>query len=234
MILRNKRKERWLVAAFLLCLSLTLTVYCWQQDGQWDIPVLAKFDALKGTVICIDPGHGGRDPGAVWRGTYEKDINLHIAKYLAAILRKQGVQVILTRIKDEHCAIKPLNGSFQLAELNRRLQIAQRSKAQILVSIHCNSEKKCIYWGAQTFFGAGKSKSKELAQDIQRKLVNVRNTKRKAVAGNYYLLKNSNIPAVIVEVGYLSHKKDRSLLKSSSFRWKVAYAIAQGIASYYN
>lgn len=234
MKLRNKRTKRWLGAAFLFCLSLTLTRYWWLQEGQWDIPVLASMGTLKDKIICIDPGHGGRDPGAVWRKTYEKDINLHIAKYLTTILKKQGARVILTRIKDEHCASKPLQGSFQLAELNRRLEIAQRSGAQLLISIHCNSEKKCIYWGPQTFYGTGKQKSRELAREIQHQLVNVRHTKRRAVEGDYYLLRNSNVPAVIVEVGYLSHERDRVLLKSNNFRWKIAYAIAQGIVNYYN
>lgn len=221
------------MAAFLLCISLLYTYFWWVAEVQWVVPTLSGSGPLKGKIICLDAGHGGRDPGAVAGRLVEKEINLDLAKRVAVLLKKEGARIILTRTRDKNMAYRPFQGSLQLAGLRERAHIAERSGGHIFVSIHCNSEAEGKYSGPQTFYERGNSQSAKLARLIQEELVQVRSTGRQAVPGDYYLLSSVKCPAVIVEVGFISHARDRSLLSSSSFRRQIAQAITQGIMRYF-
>lgn len=225
-------RRRRLVAAFLL--SLLLCFFLWQINRDvFVVSVLNASGPLRGKTICIDPGHGGRDPGAIGGGLQEKNLNLDMARKTAAYLRKQGARVIMTRNEDRSRAQHRLKGSFQLAELYQRSKLPSKIGAQALISIHCNSEVKKIYYGSQTFFEKGDSAGKGLAKAIQKELIAIRPSKRIAVPGEYYLLEKVKAPAVIVEVGYLSHPGDALLLASPNFRTAVAEAIGRGVVAYF-
>lgn len=222
-ILRYRR----LKAALLFFLLALYSIYWYLHEGQWVIPVSSFM--TKGKMVCLDPGHGGRDPGAVFGSINEKNLNLDIAKRVAVLLKKEGVRVFLTRTKDSNLAHKSFEGSMQRAELRERLLLAKKRKSDIFVSIHCNSEEKAAHFGPQTFYQENSQESILLASIIQRELIKVLSTHRQAIPGRYYLMENSSIPTVIVEIGYLSHPKDRSLLAESNFRQSVAKAITKGI-----
>ncbi|MFZ5755026.1 MAG: N-acetylmuramoyl-L-alanine amidase family protein [Bacillota bacterium] len=226
-------QKRRPTAAFLLCLSLLYTYFWWVTEVQWVVPTLNGTGPLKGKIICLDAGHGGRDPGAVAGRVLEKDINLDITKRVAVLLKKEGARPVLTRTRDKNMAYRPFQGSLQLAGLRERAHIAERSGGHVFVSIHCNSEAEGKYSGPQTFYERGNSRSAQLARLIQEELVQVRSTGRQAIPGDYYLLSSARSPAVIVEVGFLSHARDRSLLTSPPFRQQVAEAIARGILRYF-
>lgn len=225
--------RRRLTAALILIIAVYFSYSWWNEAGQWVIPVGTKAGSLLGRTICIDPGHGGRDPGAVWGKIMEKNLNLNMARELEKILRKEGVRVVLTRTGDQNRAIKPRNGSYQLAELFLRARTSAINKAELYISIHCNSEKTRTYYGPQTFYEQNDPKGARLAKEIQKELVSLRPTNRKAISGKYYLLEKVTVPTVIVEVGYLSHGGDRSLLQQASFRRQAAGAIARGIKNYF-
>lgn len=229
MYLANRR----LRAVFFLCLSIFYSLFWWSQEGWIIMPVMSSRGFLQGRVICIDPGHGGRDPGAVAGRVKEKDMNLDIARKLAKSLQREGARVFMTRTGDKGRAVKPLQGSFQLAELNQRARLVKDIKAHVFISVHCNSDPQSMYYGPQTFYKEGSQRGASLARFVQLELVGIRKTNRRAIPGRYYLLNNSAVPAVIVEVGYLSNKGDLTLLGKEGFRQSLAEAITRGVINFY-
>ena len=184
-------------------------------------------------IIVIDAGHGGRDPGAVAGDVYEKNINLDIAKRLEKLLKQKGYKVIMTRTKDVNLVNWKDNGSYQRASLWQRAQLSKEKNAKLLISIHCNSDRNKVFYGPQTFYHPQSNSGKRLAQSIQEELIQVRDTRRQAIPGDYYLLNNTSCITVIVELGYLSNAKDRSMLCLPDFQQKFAQAITRGVEKVY-
>jgi N-acetylmuramoyl-L-alanine amidase len=194
-------------------------------------------DKISGRLVVIDPGHGGHDPGAVAPdGILEKDIVLNIAKHLQGFLNQAAVHTILTREGND--SVKPAPGRSFLGskrqDLIERAEIANRAKADLFISIHCNSFPQSIWSGAQTFYYPGQAESKRLAVVIQSELVRrLGPNRRQANAGDYRVLKDTHMPAVVVEVGFLSNPREARLLADPSYQKKVAEAIYWGILRYY-
>lgn len=187
---------------------------------------------LVGRVIVLDPGHGGYDPGMVKDGILEKDIVLDISLLLREMLQKAGAVVIMTREKDEDLLVVPA-GPKKREDLANRLKIIKESRAEIFVSIHANAIHSPHWRGAQTFYYEGQEKSKILAGCIQEVLVELmKNTEREIKAGDYFLLRNSPVPAVIVEVGFMSNPVEMKLLVEPSYQKKIAWCIYLGIVRY--
>lgn len=187
---------------------------------------------LVGTTIVIDPGHGGYDPGVQVSGIKEKEINLEVALILRDFLQQGGAEVVMTRERDKDF-LEVIAGPKKRMDMKRRLEIIEGSKADILLSIHCNSIPSSRWAGAQTFFQAGREDGRMLAELIQGELIRVlQNTDRQVKGGNYFLLAQSSAPGVIVEVGFLSNPREASLLKTPGYREKVAWAIYGGVINY--
>jgi len=205
--------------------------------GSGVVPVLAPIrDAVSGNKVVIDPGHGGIDGGAVGKnGLIEKDVNLDISKELELLLNRNAVYTVMTRDTDKDL-IEPdeyIMGSRKREELNRRIQIVSESGADLFISIHANSFSKPQWSGAQVFYRDGCEESKRLAETIQAELVSqLGPNTRKAKTADLYILNNVNIPAVLIEVGFLSNLKEEQLLADSSYRQKVAQVICKGINNY--
>lgn len=181
--------------------------------------------------IVLDPGHGGWDPGKVAAdGTEEKGINLKIAAMLQGFLEQGGAMVTTTRISDEAV------DTGKRADLKKRVEIAKSDNADLFISIHQNSFPKSTVKGAQVFYNKNSEESKRLAFLIQSRLKEVAdyNNERVAKANeNYYVLKNLNIPGVIVECGFLSNGVEKEKLVSKEYQEKIAWAIYMGILDYY-
>ena len=147
-------------------------------------------EKVAGRLVVIDPGHGGSDPGAVAPdGTLEKDIVLNIAKYLQNRLNQAAVYTILTRSEDGW--VKPGPGSSffgsKRQDLVERAEIANRSQADLFISIHCNSFPQSIWYGAQTFYYPGREESRRLAVAIQTELaLRLGPNRRQANAGTSF------------------------------------------------
>lgn len=187
-------------------------------------------------VIVIDVGHGGNDPGKVSAdGTQEKDVNLEIAKYLKDYLIAQDYTVYLTRETD--CGLYDEGASNKkTSDLRNRILFFQEKNATLMVSIHQNSYSDTIQHGAQTFYYSTSEPSKLLAETIQSSLLKLDNTNTRAAksSDSYYLLKNSSMPAVIVECGFLSNPEETAKLTDPNYQKKLAYAISLGICEYDN
>jgi len=224
------RRERLRLVLLMGILVILLGLIISGQLGLFFYGKIAPVLAHGKPLIIIDAGHGGRDPGAVVGGVNEKNINLIIAKEVERLLKNKGYRVSMTRAKDTNLVNWKDNGSYQRASLWQRAHLSKKKNAQVLVSIHCNSDSNKAFFGPQTFYHPQSTKGRELAQTIQAELIKVKPSKRRAIPGNYYLLNNTSCTTVIVELGYLSNEKDRSSLCSTEYRKKFAQAIATGIS----
>lgn len=214
------------------CFSLTMVL----ARGQFLIWTTVPAGAIAGKVVVIDPGHGGIDPGCVGKsGCQEKEIVLAVAKYLRTELAKYNLKIILTREDDRALAE---NGDPRLPwkrrDLEARTQIANQAKADVFLSIHANSFPEPIWSGSQTFYHSSSPDSKLLAESIQDSLVkDLGPNRRRALAADYRVLRDSKMPAVVVEIGFLSNPREEKLLQEAAYQKKVAKAIASGLAAYF-
>ncbi|MDE6025081.1 MAG: N-acetylmuramoyl-L-alanine amidase CwlD [Lachnospiraceae bacterium] len=183
-------------------------------------------------TVVVDAGHGGNDPGKIGvNGTKEKDINLSIALKLKDELEQKGIRVILTRTSDDSLAVEGARNK-KTSDMNRRMEIVNDSGADLLISIHQNSFTDSSVKGAQTFYYNGSKESEVLAVYVQGELVKAldESNKRKAKAGNdYFVLRKSTCPAIIVECGFLSNPKEEASLVDASYQQDIASAIATGV-----
>lgn len=191
---------------------------------------------LKDKIIVIDPGHGGADPGAQNSGIKEKDLNLDISLRLRQVLESKGCKVILTREVDKDFFLPGfvLGRMAKRAELNQRISLASENKADLFISIHANSFPQRNTYGMETYYHIKSATGKELAELIQAQLIRLQpDNKRKAKAGDYYLINQTKMPSVIVEVGFISNPRERKLLMSNNYRDLIAEAIGSGIDQYF-
>ncbi len=185
-------------------------------------------------TVIIDAGHGGIDPGKVGvNGVYEMDINLAIAYKVSDILEEKDIEVIMTR-KDNNGLYKDSDANKKMADMNKRIEIINTSKASLVVSIHQNSFTSSDAKGAQVFYYKESDEGEELAENIQNKLLEMdkSNTRQKKSDMDYYILRKSDIPAVIVECGFLSNPDEARLLSSGDYQDKIAISISDGIIDY--
>ncbi|NLY89157.1 MAG: hypothetical protein GX085_06000 [Firmicutes bacterium] len=192
---------------------------------------------VAGKKVVIDAGHGGRDPGAVGRsGLTEKEITLDIALRLRRLFSRVGVYVVMTREKDlDYGETGDLSrGTRKSRDLAHRIGLANQSGADLLLSIHVNSFPQSIWSGAQCFYEAGSPESKELAVAIQDELAaRLGPNRRRPVAADYLILKATRMPAVTVEVGFISNPREEKLLADTAYREQVAEAIFAGTVAYF-
>lgn len=181
-------------------------------------------------VVIIDAGHGGGDPGAIGlTGTLEKDINLNIALKLQQFIEQSGGLVLMTRTEDEMLA------ENKREDMKLRKRLREENSGDIFISIHLNSFPQESCKGAQTFY-ANNEKSKNLAEKIQKNMVKFLEEDNSRVAKkliDVYLLKDVNIPSVIVECGFLSNSREEKLLKDEKYQSRVAFSIFAGICEYF-
>jgi len=174
-------------------------------------------------LITIDPGHGGRDPGAVGIGNiYEKEIVLDISLQVAELLERQGARVLLTRRDDREIDLEP------------RVQVANRANANIFVSIHANaiSMSRPDVNGVETYYYSSVA-GRTLAEAIQNSMLEATNMNNRGVKeARFYVLRRTRMPAALVEVGFVTGREDAALLADPAFRQRMAAAIARGILQY--
>lgn len=189
---------------------------------------------LFGKVIYIDAGHGGADPGAMYKDIMEKDINLSISKILEDKLTKMGAIVYLTRYGDYDLAVNNTINRKR-SDLSRRGNIINRSMCDLFVSIHLNAESTGIWRGAQVFYDDVNTKNKMFAKILQKNLKKKLHSKRDyKLTNDMYLQKRIERPGVLIEVGFLSNANDRYLLKQESYQNKVATVIVDSMIEYFD
>lgn len=196
-------------------------------------------DEKPAKIILLDPGHGGIDGGAVSpTGTIEKNINLDISIKLKSELEKLGFKVVMTREEDK--GLYSESGTVRQKkreDLSNRAKMIVESNCDIFVSIHLNMFPQRKYYGAQVWYANNESSSK-LANIIQGNfkayLDNENKRIEKPAKDEYRVLRNvGEIPAVLIECGFLSNEVEESKLKTDIYQEKIAKIIALSIQSYF-
>ena len=186
-------------------------------------------------TVVIDAGHGGIDGGVTGTesGVKEADINLDAAKRLKKLFKATGVNAVMTR-ETSAGLYGALSSGFKVRDLNRRVEIAKEVDADVFVSVHMNKYSDSSRRGAQVFFAANDSRSKFLAECVQKALNEMPSSVRKssALAGDYYVLNNAPCPAIICEYGFLSNHEDEKLLLDGDYLEKISYAVFSGVVDY--
>lgn len=187
---------------------------------------------LLGKIIYIDPGHGGIDPGAIYKDIKESEINLKISEKIKNELESLGATVYLTRYGDYDLSL-PNTINRKRSDLSRRGNIINNSNCDIYVSIHLNSETSSSWHGAQVFYDDVNSENEKIAELMQEELKKSLKTTREAKLNNdIYLSKRVKRPGVLIEVGFISNPNERYLLKQDSYQQKAASTITSGIKKY--
>lgn len=187
--------------------------------------------------VVLDAGHGGDDPGKIGiNGAKEKEINLLIAEKVKKYLEANDVRVVMTRESDDGL-YDPGASNKKVQDMKRRIAIIDETAPQITVSIHQNSYSEEYVHGAQVFFYTDSREGQELAEAIQRQLVNKvdpENKRQVKANDSYYLLKKTGTPIVIVECGFLSNGEEAEKLCDDEYQEEIAWAIHMGILQYLN
>jgi len=195
-------------------------------------PFKQSTGSLDQKIIVIDPGHGGTQKGAVSSGVNEMDVNLSIARKLAAALRQTGATVIMTREADV------------TMDLPSRPQVAMDNSANFFIAIHCNSNLfPDSVSGTETYYHGWNPNSIYLAKLVQSAACEstkmpdrgARSDRRDTSSSGFKVLRlldSTDIPAILVECGYLNNGTDRRQLIDPVFQSKLAAGIVEGLKSY--
>ncbi len=169
--------------------------------------------------VILDAGHGGMDGGTYNGDIIEKDINLGIVQYIKEILEENEIKVVLTRTQDE------------LIELQERTAAANEAEGDLFVSIHCNYyEDDAAVYGLECYSCPGQEESADFSNTIISAMKKMEEVKvRSAREAEYYVLKYTNMPAVLVEVGFLSNKAESEKLNTPEYQQTLAQGIADAV-----
>ena len=220
-------------------LGFTFTNYLESKKSSTPLPV---FDKIEKTRFVIDAGHGGEDAGAVaLDGTLEKDLNLEIATLLSSILELNGNEVILTRdndalLYDRYGDLQDYTGKKKVYDLKNRLRIAEEKENSIYVGIHMNKFPEEKYSGLQVYYSPNNPLSQEIATNIRDTVKenlqpnNKRSIKRSD--SSIYVLNGAQIPAVLVECGFLSNQNELARLKDKEYQSSLAMSLFCALCKY--
>ena len=186
---------------------------------------------LAGKTILVDSGHGGKDDGAQREEVKEDEINLIIAQEVKAQLIAQGANVLMTREDDRDLADTE-SDNRKRDDMKKRVEFIECGFCDLFVSIHLNAYPDASVQGAQVFYRAQDDQSELLAQRMQEALSHCSGQKRREKPGDYYILKRTTVPGVLVECGFLSNAEEREKLQSEAYQKQIAAAIVQGMIHY--
>lgn len=174
-------------------------------------------------TVVIDPGHGGKDKGATGAsGAYEKEFSLQVAQKIVQLLEKeQSIEVHLTR-KDD---------SFISSRDSKRVKIASSMNADVLVSIHGNTFTDARVSGIETYYYTNQSRT--LAEKLHKYVAEATQFRDRGVKiEDFFVIREAMMPAVLLELGYLTNQKEESLLLQESMQQHIAEAIVAGLKEY--
>lgn len=188
---------------------------------------------VKNKIITIDPGHGGSDSGAIGPNGYtEKEGAFAISQKVASILNQSGAKVVMTR--DSDVDVYGPNASAR-NELQARVDVGNNANSDIFVSIHCNAFVNPAANGTQTFYYGSSYQGQRLAQSIQEKMIEANGLRDRGISTcNFYVVKHSYMPAVLIETAFITNYDEEALLSDDEWQTTMAKAIAEGINEYFS
>ncbi|MFY9612469.1 MAG: N-acetylmuramoyl-L-alanine amidase family protein [Tissierellaceae bacterium] len=221
------KRFRLVVIILVLIIVITISLIFIKRSS-----IIDKEFKSSEKVIVIDPGHGGRDPGAIgFSGSYEKDINLEISKKLFEALKSKGYKVILTRDKDEY-----IDNSL-------RADLANKKRARVFISIHGNAIKdKVSVKGIQVLYRPhrestiGDLDSSQLAEIILNFMIEGTGAKNMGtiVRNDLMVLNRTKMPAILIECGFISNENEEKLLLTEDYQKRLVDSIVTGLEHYFS
>ncbi|HHV71540.1 MAG TPA: N-acetylmuramoyl-L-alanine amidase, partial [Clostridia bacterium] len=203
-----------------------------------NVCLAALSNRTKIWTVIIDPGHGGIDPGTSSQNgkIKEKDLVLDLGLKIREKLQGSKINVILTRDSDiDLSGMERSGGGRQRKDLNNRVEIAKKNKADILISLHLNWSNDYNAKGAIMFFQKHNSRSKELVSCIQKAFIESSlDIWEPPASRDLYILRTSPVPAVLIELGFVSNDEELILLQDEKYQEKLVNAICSGIKEYIN
>lgn len=177
--------------------------------------------AIGKKIVYIDPGHGGNDHGCVYGGVSEKDVDLEISMLLGAALEDMGYEVVYTREHDEYFS------------LSKRAKFANDCKADIFVSIHCNAYEDASVNGFDVYYNKIAS-ADALAEQVFNSMEDKLDARARSYTyGSYQVLRQSKMPGILIEMGFLSNAEERKNLCDEEYQSLAAAAIAEALHEYF-
>ena len=196
---------------------------------------LRNLTSLEGKLIAIDAGHGGNDAGAIGpSGVMEKTVTLRVALALEKMLKEEGAEVVMTRRDDVEVSPKGKAASA-VEELKARCEVANRVDADIFISIHADSFTNPNARGTTGYYySLGSSNSRRLADLIRKALIEqIKTPSRGTQPCNFYVVRNTAMPATLIELAFISNPDEEKLLNSKEGIQKAAQGILDGIEDYF-
>lgn len=183
-------------------------------------------------VIYIDPGHGGVDPGAVYKDLKESGINLNFSKILGNKLEQLGATVLYTR--DGDYDLSSTKVGRKKSDLSNRVKIINETQPDLYLSVHVNSDSNSSWHGAQVFYSSKNALNKKLAESISNVLEKRKISSRKiAKINNIYMYDRVNSPGVLIEVGFISNYSDRKKMTDDEYIYKFSDLVIEGLANFF-
>ena len=188
--------------------------------------------SLLGKCIYLDPGHGGRDSGAISYTFMEKDMNLLLTKKLRSVLIGKGAVVYMTRDGDYDLSRSSINKKRD--DLYRRVKLINESHCDLYVSMHLNASPSKKWSGIQIFYSDVLDDNKVIADVItdtmRQKMRNVRDVR---CENGYYMYSKLKVPGVLVEAGFVSNPNDNYKIRQGDYQDTLVYYLAHGIENYF-
>ena len=185
-------------------------------------------------TVVIDAGHGGSDPGSIGYKTkvHEADLNLKMTYMLKSKLEGAGINVVLTR-KGDDALIQGSGKKWKREDMEARKEIIKNIRPNMVISLHQNAYTNHSLRGAQVFYDKTSDISKKIADFIQEQFKEHLDRSIKATSpGDYFMLKCTTAPSVIVECGFLSNEEDEKLLLNEDYQEKIVDCIYKGIVNF--
>lgn len=227
----------------LIVYSLLLVIFC---SGLFMCPKCKKYsnaiepststDTVPGHnyTVVIDAGHGGTDPGSIGYKSkvFEADLNLKISKMLEEKLEKTGIMVVMTR-SDKNGLAEGMGKKFKKEDMRLRKELIKNVRPNMVISIHHNSYTNHKLRGAQVFYDKTSDISKQIAECIQKEFIKTLDHSNKSTSpGDYFMLKCTTAPSVIVECGFISNAEEEQLLLTNEYQQKIVDAIYLGVVNF--
>ena len=192
-----------------------------------------KPSPARGHTVVIDPGHGGSDSGAIgYTGLPEKVVALAVSKRTEALLQAAGAHAIMTRTEDTDVSYA---GDTSSGELQARVDVSlEHPEAELFLSVHCNSFTNPDAHGMETYYYPKTDADEYFATLLNEELAAAGGLYNRGVKyAKFYVLRHTEIPASLVELGFLSNPHEEDLLANAGYQEKLAQALVRAIERYF-
>lgn len=212
----------------LLVSLFIISLFCFSVANAKVVEELPLF----GKIIFVDAGHGGRDPGTMYGKIMEKDINLEISQKLQDTLMEKGAIVYMTRDSDEDLSSE-WDPKKKRGDLYRRIVMFRKKQADLYLSIHINWHAQAGIKGPEVLYNNINKENKYLGEILMDHFESSLNTKRVLKTTDLYMYRNTTVPGVLIECGYLSNYQERQLLQSDTYQQKLADIITDATIDFF-